>query len=168
MDSPIGQLLNYDLYLAIKRVGAIFFEEVARLDDKNLHVTFSDEKVNPFYGQTEQGLFLEYSHGHPRKVWTPWGYWQFAWRVSYSGDPWSTILPRILERLGATLFMPERYGQYEYGKVGPIYAIHRVDEIELPEPKVREDQNYLAFEAVNAAWNNMTERYDAEHASATQ
>lgn len=158
---PKGPIEDDNLYAAVRRVSDIFFEEIRKADKEGkIHASFGDEGVNPFYDQTNSGLFLEYYYGHPSKVWTPWGYWQFVWGMSYSSDaPWDSILSNVLQRLGATEFMPEQ--NLSYGTVGPVYAIHRVEDMELPEPKVRERQNYLEYEVVKKAWDNMTQRYHA-------
>lgn len=162
---PTGPIEDYDLYVAIRRIADIFFEEVRRAQaaGADLNVEFLNENVNPFYNQTDSGLFVEYYYSSPSKIWTPWGYWQCIWHVSYSGNPWEEILPRFLERIGATEHMPLRHASY--GEVGPVYAVHRVDDVELPEPKVRERQNYLEYEVANKAWDNMTKRYEREHRS---
>lgn len=158
---PEGSIEDDNLYAAMRKIADIFFEEVKKADKEGkIRAEFGDDGVNPFYNQTGSGLFLEYYYGQPDKVWTPWGYWRFLWNVSYSGDaPWEEILSNVLQRLGATEYMPER--NLSYGTVGPVYAIHRVDDIELPEPKEREQQNYLERGVAKKAWEAMTQRYHA-------
>lgn len=158
---PKGPVENYDLYVAARRVADILTEEInrAKKAGARLNATIKGDGggANPFYSQTESGLFLEYYYRSPSQVWTPWGYWKFVWDVSYSGDPWPKILDRVLSRLGATMYSPER--NESYGTVGPVYAIHKVDKMQLPEPKVRERQNYLDREVAKKAWHKMSLRY---------
>lgn len=156
---PVGPIEDDNLYFAVRKIVDIFYEEVAKWDVNHLiSVHFTDDGVNPFYSQTESGLFVEYYYGHPSKVWTPWGYFGFTGSVAYSGTaPWDDILDSFTRRLGATLYLPEvnkRSGTY-----GPVYAVHTVDQINLPEPKVRERQNFLEYEVAKKAWENMTKRY---------
>lgn len=158
---PGGPVENYDLYVAVRKVADLVFEYAS--GDVNIsrdHIWLEDRregKVNPFYNQTESGLFLEFYYGQPSSVWTPWGKYGFG--GSGSGD-WGLVIPRILERFGTTLYQPER--NTNQGTFGPVYAIHRVDDLRLPEPQWREPQNYLAYEVVEQAWNNMTRRYNSE------
>lgn len=159
---------DYDLYLAMRKVGDIVAEEVRKAQAAGavMFVAFHSGGINPFCNQTDSGLFLEYYYGTPIGVWTPWGCWQFVWRFGCSGNPWPKILKRVLERLGATEFMPFMPRNVSHGVIGPVYAIHKVDDIELPEPKVREHQNYWASEMVKEAWAKMDTRYSTEHSEA--
>lgn len=162
---PADPVENYDLYVAMRKVADILFEEISRAQNEgaDLHVDFRPHAygINSVYSQTHSGLFVEYYYGSPSKIWTPWGYWQFVSGVGYSGDPWPAILERFLERTGATEHMPVRHTSY--GTVGPVYALHQVDDLELPEPVVRERQNFLDYEVVKHAWEAMTDRYEREH-----
>lgn len=156
---PEGPIEDDELFNAVMKIVNIYFEEIKKGDvDELINISpWEDKDVNPFYSQTDSGLFIEYYYGHPSKIWTPWGYFQMCGSVISRGDaPWEKILDSFLERLGATLFIPER--QEEYGTVGPVYALHRVDDIELPEPREREKQNYLEYDTAKKAWENMTER----------
>lgn len=157
--APVGPIEDDNLYLAVRKIVDIFYEEVARWDVNHLiSVTFTDDGVNPFYNQTEIGLFVEYYYGHPSKVWTPWGYFHFTGSVGYSGNaPWDDISDNFTRRLGATLYLPEK--NTKAGTYGPVYAVHTVDSINLPEPKVRERQNFLEYEVAKNAWKNMSKRY---------
>ena len=155
---PEGPIEDDQLYFAVRKIADIFFEEIERFDKENLiSIEKRDDGVNPFYNQTESGLFVEYYYGHPSKIWTPWGYFQFTGSVSYRGDaPWKEILEAFLQRLGATLFIPEQ--RKSYGMVGPVYAIHKVDDLDLPESKVRENQNFLEYNVSKKAWEAMEKR----------
>lgn len=157
---PKEPIEDYEIYVAVRRVADIVFE-YASPDVGTKGIWLEDrrnESVNPYYDQTESGLFLEFYYGQPSKVWTPWGYYGF----SGSGSGWwNEETPKILERLGAILFSPEQ--NTKAGTIGPVYALHRVDGVQLPEPKLRERQNYLEYEVAKRAWENMTKRYKAEH-----
>lgn len=156
---PEGPIEDDNLYSAVIRIADIFFEEVEKRDVDNLiSISRRDDGVNPFYSQTDSGLFLEYYYGHPSKIWTPWGYLGFTGSCITSGNaPWEEILDSFLERLGAILFTPEQ--DESFGVVGPVYALHKVDDMKLPEPRLREKQNYLEYEVVKEAWKNMANRY---------
>ena len=154
------EIEDYEIYVAVRRVADIVFE-YASPDVGTKGIWLEDrrnESVNPYFDQTESGLFLEFYYGHPSKVWTPWGYYGFS--GSGSGR-WDEETPKILERLGAILFSPEQ--DTKAGVIGPVYALLRVDGVQLPEPKLRKPQNYLEYEVAMRAWENMTKRYEAEH-----
>jgi hypothetical protein len=116
-----------------------------------------DEGVNPFYNQTETGLFLEMYYGIPGKIWTPWGCWG-CWG---SGTGWDKKMTEaFLERLGATMYQQERYVEGACGGViGPVYAVHRVDDMLLPDPVVRNRKKYLSYEQAKEEWGRLTRYY---------
>ncbi len=157
---PAGPVENDELYTLVRRVGEIFFEEVgkAKLDKWTSIQPWADiDEVNPFYCQTDQGLFLEYYYGLPSKVWTPWGEWDFVGSTSHTAGDEKKFLPKFLERVGAVLVVAE-YNDRQ-GTHGPIYAIRHVDNTNLPKPQNRERQNYLEYEVSKKAWKNMTKRW---------
>lgn len=114
------------------------------------------ESANPFYDQTVDGIFLEMYYGMPSKLWTPWGKYGFA--GSGSGR-WDALLPKILERLGATVYSEEEVT--DMGSFGPVYALHKVDDTPLPEPARRVHADYISYEESKEAWKDCTERYAA-------
>jgi hypothetical protein len=149
------QLTAIEIFMAARAIANMAYEYASPsvgaeswLDDRR------DEEVNPYYSQTEQGIFLEIYYGRPGKIWTPWGQWT-CWGSS-SGD-WTKALPQMLERLGATV-VQDRQIIKGYGEVGPVYAIHRVDELELPEPKVRTSKP-LPYNESKRLWRDMVEKY---------
>lgn len=156
---PKEPIEDYELYVAVRKIADMVFE-YASPDVGTKGIWLQDrrgEGVNPYYDQTESGLFLEFYYRQPSKVWTPWGYYGFS--GSGSGR-WDEETPKILERLGATLFRPEQNAKM--GTIGPVYALHQVDGVQLPEPKLRERQNFLEYEVAKRAWENMTNRYKTE------
>lgn len=147
------------LYAQIQDIIKMFFEIVKRIDvDKKISVSRRNDDVNPYYDQTERGLFLEYYYGHPHKLWTPWGSLSFTASVGYSSDaPWEAILSEYLQRLGAEVYLPEvntRMGTY-----GPVYQIHKVDEVVLPTPIRRPtSQDFIPYKTVEETWARMKYR----------
>jgi hypothetical protein len=159
---PKRPIEDDELFAAVGKIIGIFFDELERWDTKKtIWVERRDEGVNPFYNQTETGLFLEFYYGHPSQIWTPWGHVKFTGSVSCSGiSPWDKINDAFLERLGAKLFVPEKHEKW--GVYGPVFAIHKVDEMELPEPQLRERQDFLEYEVAKEAYENMAGRVQIE------
>lgn len=109
------------------------------------------ESVNPYYNQTEDGLFLEFYYGMPNTLWTPWG----TFKVGGSGmGHFDQVHKPILEALGATLHTPKKVTKQ--GEFGPVYAIHKFEDIRLPEPKERDRNHYMNYEQAKAAWEQLT------------
>lgn len=112
--------------------------------------------ANPFYDQTADGIYLEMYYGKPSKLWTPWGTYHFA--GSGSGR-WDALLPKILDRLGASVHSEEV--QNHMGCFGPVYALHKVDDVPLPEPMPRAKADYVSYGESKAAWQDCAEQYAA-------
>ena len=159
---PKGPIKNDQLFSAVMKIRGALFDEVRKGDPKHLiDIRRTDDGINPCYHQTEQGLFLEYHYDEPNKIWTPWGYFQMIGFSCCRGDaPWEPIIAKYLERLGVTLYLPKT--NEKWGQRGPVYAIHRLDDIVLPEPIVREKQNFWSYEKVMRAWKSMYKRYYLE------
>lgn len=158
--TPITVLSDEELVEAIYRVSVVIEEEIERY--RRLfptRVNYSMRRAwgcNPAHSQTKQGLFPEYIYGNPSKVWTPWGYWSFGGITSWQGDAdIDDINERTLLRLGATLYLEEKYTQMT-GSHGPVYALHRVDELILPEPLTRRRDEYRLFAECGQAWTRLT------------
>ena len=158
---PEGPVENYNLYSAAHEIADIVFEYIS---PDYLHEIWMEDRrgegANPYYNQSSAGLFLGFYYGMPSRLWTPWGEWGFG--GGGSGGNHGSLIPLILERLGATEFAPLQH--MPYGEVGPVYALTKVDDIELPKPKVREHQNFLEYEVAKKAWGEMTQRYNKEGA----
>lgn len=158
-----GTVEEYKLFCAVKRVAETFFEEVERVNDPHLRVHKVNDSVNPFYDQTESGIFLEYYYSSPHKLWTPWGSYQFSGSLSYSGDPWSKILPRFLKRVGAEIYEPEK--NLSYGTVGPVYALHSLDDKPLPQPKLRPAGTKISYDNAKEVWAKFEAKYRSSKTS---
>lgn len=105
--------------------------------------------ANPFYDQTLDGLYLQFSYDTPDKVWTPWGHWSFAAAQRYEID-----LDRFMSRL--TLEMHIEGKQHDWGYYGPVYAIRAIDGEEVPEGVLPTDKRqYLEYEVANAEWERL-------------
>lgn len=113
--------------------------------------------ANPYWYQTEGGLFLEFYYGSPSKVWTPWGSWMFGTGGGSPPDPWLTF-ERILKRVDLTLHEPEMY-RPEYGAFGPIYAVLAVDGVGLPYGRVRTPAERTPYESTKDAWAHLMANY---------
>lgn len=156
---PKGPIKNDQLFKTAMKIRDAFFDEVRRGDPEHLiDIRMAKNGINPCYHQTEKGLFLEYYYDQPSKIWTPWGYLDMVGFNGYRGDaPWEPIIEKFLERLGATLYLPKTIEKW--GQRGPVYAIHRLDDLILPEPKIREKQNFWSYEKVMKALEVMNKRY---------
>lgn len=149
----------FQTYMAARAIADLAYEfatpDVSRDDFETPWLNDRrDESVNPFHSQTKRGLFLEIYYGQPGKIWTPWGQWG-CWG-SGSGS-WTEKMPKLLERLGAAIFREEIINSM--GHFGPIYAVHRVDDLVLPIPEVRERNQYLPYKQAELEWENLTKYY---------
>ncbi|HEX8974828.1 MAG TPA: hypothetical protein VF817_05115 [Patescibacteria group bacterium] len=149
-----NQVSSFQLYMAARAIADLVYEyaspEVSRadgiwLDDRR------NEGVNPYYSQTSSGLFLELYYGQPGSIHTPWGKWG-CWG-SGSGS-WEKKMPELLERLGATVH--KELLRNSQGEFGPIYALHRVGDLVLPDPVVRARGEELSYETAKAEWERLT------------
>jgi len=116
---------------------------------------FYERRINPFYKQTQQGFFIELYYGAPSKIWTPWGKWSF-WITDT--DNWDNRTKKMLERLGAVEFQPLE-STIEYGDVGPVYSLSKVDEVTLPKAMIRSKENYLSYEQAHDVWNQLKQNF---------
>lgn len=148
------RLFNIHLFRQMRAIADMIFEyaetdpglRTARpwLEDRR------QEGVNPYYRQTESGLFLELYYGQPGSIWSPWGKWGMA--GSGSGD-W-TSLPEILRRLGASERIPLKVN--DQGEFGPTYSLHEFDGVALPEPKLLLfSDDFADYDTVKKAWARM-------------
>jgi len=152
-----GEMSDFDLYVAARRVADIVFEYASPdvEDEMWLEDRREEAGVSPSSSQTASGLFLELYYGQPSMIWTPWGCWGFG---GSSGGWWKEALPKLLERLGATLHTPEAVTHR--GHYGPVYAIHKVDDMALPEPVERPKDEFIPRKEAGAIWKTLTERYE--------
>lgn len=155
---PEDSIDDLTRYTQARRVADVVFEFVSRnagdLGDGIWVEDRREEEVNPFYHQTHRGFFLEQYYSNPSKLWTPWGEYGFAG----SGSSWDDISrKKLLERLGATIYRPQQ--NTNYGVVGPIYALHKIDDIELPEPVARPRSAYKEYDEIKNIWRKLTSQY---------
>jgi hypothetical protein len=144
-------------FKAIKKIGDIIFEYCTSSIDRPLNEIWMEdrrkESVNPYYDQVEQGLFLEMYYGMPSSLHTPWGKKAIGESGSHTGGMgWERYMPEIEGRLGLTLFKPLITNIM--GEFGPVYAIHKVDDEELPEP-IHNKKERLSYEEAKKAWEEM-------------
>ena len=111
------------------------------------------ENVNPFYSQTESGLFLELYYGIPGRIWTPWGQWD-CWGSSSGG--WGDVMSKFLERLGAVEHIPLR--RSKMGEFGPVFALTEVDGVALPPAVIRAHDEFIEYKDARAAWENLEQQ----------
>ncbi len=154
---PKVEMTEVELFIAAHRVASVLFEYVDRhfvagskcpsiLDCRR-------QEANPFYHQTASGLFLEISYGVPCSLWTPWGEWSFGGDAS---GLFEEVVERLRERLGLKLHRPQR--NCDEGTIGPIYAVTRVDDKELPPATEMDCGKYRSYEECKRAWRRHTEQ----------
>lgn len=148
-------LNDFERYSQARRIADIVFEYVSPKVESDIWMDDRrDESANPYYNQTRKGFFLEQYYSSLSKLWTPWG----AYGFGGSGSGMSPeVRDAILKRFGATLHEPVR--NEEYGTVGSVWALHRIDEIELPEPVVQPRSAFRTHDASDKAWEKLTKRY---------
>ena len=152
---------NFDLYVAGHRIADIVFESAKIISPNRRDLWVDDtrkEEVNPFYNQTQSGLFLEFYYGSPSDLWTPWGKWSFTGGGMHIGDAQQKLVEAVLGKLDTTLHQPKISNRM--GVIGPIYAVHGVEGIQLPEPIVRSHNAYLPYEDAKKAWETFTKQYN--------
>ncbi len=104
--------------------------------------------------------FLELSYGIPHSVWTAWGEYRFGGDASASSHAAEQLLEAVLAQLGATVHRPFKRDNL-VGEYGPVYGIHRVDDLELPEPVEAQPDEYFPQEDAKKIWREFTRRYQA-------
>lgn len=106
------------------------------------------EGVNPFYFQTDHGLFLEMYYGLPSTIHTPWGIWGFGGSGSGRMEP---IVNALLIALApVSVQMPKKVNNW--GEFGPIYSVKG--------PGLhRKQADYIPYEAAHVLWDEMTSHY---------
>ncbi len=117
--------------------------------EEDLRETGRFECLDPFRGQTASGFFLEFYYGIPKDLWTPWG------KVSVVGmavGNWDGVAEMLIERFGATLHIPATAG----GVFGPVYALHKLNGSDFPEPIELDREEFTWHEDVTAAWRRLS------------
>ena len=158
---PADSLNDLGRFSQARQIADIVFEYVTRkAGDIREGIWMEDrrgEDANPYYNQTHRGFFLEGYYGQISNLWTPWGKYGFGGDGSGS---WKKATPEILERLGATEHMPET--DTEMGTIGPIWAVHRIDGVEVPDPVERPGSQFIPYKEADAAWDALKAQYEAD------
>jgi hypothetical protein len=157
-----ADLNDFELYKNMRRIGDLIFKIInssrpAESGDIGMEDR-REEGSNSFYNQTSSGLYLEFYHDLPSKIWTPWGRWDVG--GSGHGGEWQSIKEAILFRLGAKIH--QRVRHTNMGTIGPVWGLYRVDDVQLPEPKQLDKSAYAPYEEVLKAWEALTRRYNEE------
>lgn len=136
------------LFNAAQRVGDMVFEYVDQ-DPRTRLEDWRDHDVNPYFYQTDGGLLLKIYYSLPNSVCTPWGEYKFGGSGSFPENH----LRDLLARLEATEAIPKETSSM--GQFGPFYAIHRVGDIQLSEPRLREERDFVDYKKAKSAWTDM-------------
>lgn len=151
---PEDSLEDFERFTQALRVNEILQEYVKDSYREGSGHHLQDDN-NPFYRQTHRGFFLEYYYGTPAQLWTPWG----EYRLKSDGGRLAgdEAEKELLGRLGATMHRPEL--NKREGTIGPIYAVHSVDGVELPDPVERPRSAYKEYDEADKAWNELVKKY---------
>ncbi|XLQ19791.1 MAG: hypothetical protein ACKUBY_04320 [Candidatus Moraniibacteriota bacterium] len=157
-DNP-NEMDDFQLYLAVRAIADMVYEYATPNVSDDSDMPWLDDRrdggVNSFNSQTKRGLYIEFYYGQPGKIHTPWGFWN-CWG-SGSGR-WDEFIEQLLNRLGAIIY--QEVQDTSMGTVGPIYAIHQVDDLKLPTPEYHDCRtDYMSYESSKTRWKDLTERY---------
>lgn len=150
----IGSSDNDDIYRAIGLIRLMAIAYTKEPERELWMELWKNEAPNPYYCQTASGLFLELYYGMPSTLWTPWGKHNL-WG-SGSGH-WDEVAELMVARLGGTLHRPARY-EPNYGEIGAVYALSKVDSIPLPVAVVQPRTQFMSYEDSNLDWAAMVSR----------
>lgn len=106
-----------------------------------------NEKVNPYYHQTTGGLFIIQYYGIPGSIWTPWGEWN-CWGCGTGAE---RLFAEFLDAVG-DVRLHQALQVNSMGEFGPVYSVHRVEDVELPEPVDRPRDEFIDYEDANRLW----------------
>lgn len=151
---------NFELYVATRRIGDIVHEVAREISHKADTLYIEDrrrENVNPYYNQSETGLFLDFSYGVVHSVWTPWGEWVFRGNTMSDGETQRRLTKGVMEKLETTEYRPQINN--EQGSFGPTYGVLKVEGVRLPQPVIRPSNAYLTRDAAHKTWIDFTRRY---------
>lgn len=157
------QSSDFDLYVATRRVADIVFEVAHQISTDHSKLWIDDRRnqgVNPYYNQTQTGLFLDFYYATPSSIWTPWGEYNFKGSAIYNSGAEEELVQGVMQRLTTALHRPKIYNTM--GEIGPTYAILAVEDTELPAPVLRPINAYLPDEEADRIWDDFTKRYKAE------
>jgi hypothetical protein len=140
--------------MELKELIAVAFE-IAGLglsmnsEDMAIH-DWRSEKVNPFWNQTQSGLFIEMYYGVPGDIYTPLGKWN-CWGGGHGRFDFEEFFKRHMQ-----LTVAVDYRESHMGRFGPVFAVHSFKGIALPEPimKVSND-DFIPYEVANQQWQEI-------------
>lgn len=114
-----------------------------------------DQEPNPCLCQTLRGFFLEITLGSPNILWTPWGQYVFGG----GGTRWpKEPVNEILDRLRADMYKRTSFNETT-GIASPIYAVHEVDGILLPNPIERPKRQYIPPKKISEIYKSLVLQY---------
>jgi hypothetical protein len=146
--------MSAELFEAMHFVG----EAIHRATDGVDYETWErrDDDVNPYYGQLEQGLIIEYYYGYPSTIHTPLGKYQIAG----GGAGWSRdALANLFANPNLKLELFEEKVVSHMGEFGPWYAVSEVKGVALPKPIKRKKGTFVKYDDSKAAWDVLSRRY---------
>jgi len=147
---PEDSLDDFDRFSQAVRVREILRQYTERRSQKP--ESLQDDN-NPYYKQTHRGFFLEDYYGTPLWLHTPWG----EFRLRGAGEDFRGDKGEFRKRLDVTAHKPRVDNQM--GTFGPIYAVHKIDDVELPDPVERPRSAFKPCEEVNEAWDTLARQY---------
>ncbi|HBI33732.1 MAG TPA: hypothetical protein DEA43_00125 [Candidatus Moranbacteria bacterium] len=156
-----NQVSSFQLYMAARAIADLVYEyaspEVSGVDGIWLEDRRA-EGVNPYCSQTSSGLFLELYYGQPGSIHTPWGKWN-CWGSGCGS--WEEKIPELLKRLDATVY--KELVRNSQGEFGPIYALHRIGNLILPDSVAKTRNEELSYETAKAEWKRLTRDFHEFH-----
>ncbi|MUL61143.1 hypothetical protein B5P44_00915 [Mycobacterium sp. CBMA 213] len=147
---PMTDQQKRDLITQCLKIADIF--EAAFSVDTSSGEAHRAEGLNALYDRTTSGLYLEFYYGHPHKLWTPWGSWDFAQFVGgLTGIEESRMVSAFMAHLDVELLIPLQ--QNRFTAFGPVYKLHGIDGDKLPVPgEIRPSATTEEYQAANAEW----------------
>jgi len=158
MNSPLLTPADLGLFLVARQIVNMIFTMAKEYTfDGKCEITFFEDwrHTGPSCpSQTEQGLYLSLSYhgGLPDALYTPWGKWDFSGGGSSKGNT-SLFVEDIVQRLGA--IMSRDYPELDVR----IYEIHKMGNLTLPRPKMREVEKRDDYQVCRSQWRELSEMY---------
>ena len=159
---------EYEQFKQCMQIGNLLIEIIKKRQNQGWHLPVEDGRKawpgsNPFYNQTEQGFFLEFSYGRPSRLWTPWGEVKLEHTLPcfYRSvkEGWNKVSLEFMDNLDTELYRKKSLG-YD----GSVYKILKIKEISLPQSKEQNQKNYKKYEEINSKWAILEKRYNEENA----
>lgn len=119
---------------------------------------YYDSGPNPYYYQTESGIFIEDSiGGSPFYLWTPLGRWTILGSV-YQGnqDAVDAIQEKLFNYLQVEEFAP--VPTCKYPSRGAIWKVKGYNNISLPDA-VPKSKDFITYSDAKAQFDEFTKKY---------